>query len=151
MAHRPSGPGRIPRRQPTGRAGLAGRRLAGFRAGTVAAASAGAVVVLVALAVGISQATAAPACASVIMPGTSAIPGAAAGTGTGTALTGTGAAAVTGAVAGAQTSGEATHYELASGGMGNCSYPSPPAGQLYVALPPSEYGGSPPRAAVTSR
>jgi expansin (peptidoglycan-binding protein) len=108
----------------------------------VAAASAGAVVVLVALAVGISQATAAPACASVIMPGTSAIPGAAAGTGTGTALTGTGAAAVTGAVAGAQTSGEATHYELASGGMGNCSYPSLPAGQLYVALPPSEYGAA---------
>ncbi len=26
--------------------------------------------------------------------------------------------------------------------MGNCSYPSPPAGQLYVALSPSEYGGS---------
>ena len=26
--------------------------------------------------------------------------------------------------------------------MGNCSYPSPPAGQLYVALPPSEYGNS---------
>jgi expansin (peptidoglycan-binding protein) len=101
-------------------------------------------VVLVALAVGISQATAAPACASVIVPGTSAIPGAVAGTGatTGTALTGTGAAGVTAAVAGAQTSGEATHYELASGGMGNCSYPSPPAGQLYVALPPSEYGGS---------
>lgn len=124
MAHRPSGPGRIPRRRLAGRAGLAGRRLAGFRAGTVAAAGAGAVVVLVALAVGISQATAAPACASVIMPGT-----------------GTGAAAVTGA-AGGQTSGEATHYELASGGMGNCSYPSPPAGQLYVALPPPEYGGS---------
>ena len=77
----------------------------------MAAAGAGAVVVLVALAVGISQATAAPACASVIMPGT-----------------GTGTAAV--AAAGAQTSGEATHYELASGGMGNCSYPSPPAGQL---------------------
>ena len=96
-----------------------GRRLAGFRIGTVAAAGAGAVVVMVALAVGISQATAAPACASVIMPGTGA-----------------------GAAAGAQTSGEATHYELASGGMGNCSYPSPPAGQLYVALPPSEYGGS---------
>jgi expansin (peptidoglycan-binding protein) len=103
----------------------------------VAAASAGAVVVLVALAVGISQATTAPACASVIMPGT------ATGTsaiGTGAALTG--AAAVTGAAAGAQTSGEATHYELASGGMGNCSYPSPPAGQLYVALPPSEYGAA---------
>jgi expansin (peptidoglycan-binding protein) len=83
-------------------------------------------VVIVALAVGISQATAAPACASVTMPGTSA------------ALTSTGI----GAEAGAQTSGEATHYELASGGTGNCSYPSPPAGQLYVALPPSEYGGS---------
>ena len=26
--------------------------------------------------------------------------------------------------------------------MGNCSYPSPPAGQLYVALPPSEYGAA---------
>ena len=32
--------------------------------------------------------------------------------------------------------------ELASGGMGNCSYPSPPAGQLYVALSPSEYGAA---------
>ena len=120
MAHRPSGPGRIPRRRLAGRAGLAGgRRLAGFRIGTLAAIGAGAVVVVVALAVGISQATAAPACASVIMPGTG-----------------------TGAAAGAQTSGEATHYELASGGMGNCSYPSPPAGQFYVALPPSEYGSS---------
>ena len=120
MAHRPSGPGRIPRRQLAGRAGLAGRRLAGFRVSTLAAAGAGAVVVLVALAVGISQATAAPACASVIMPGTG----------------------LAGTAAGGQTSGEATHYELASGGMGNCSYPSPPAGQLYVALPPPEYGGS---------
>jgi hypothetical protein len=58
-----------------------------------------------------------------------------------------GAAALTGAAgggiaAGAQTSGEATHYELAAGGMGNCSYPSPPAGQLYVALPPPEYGAA---------
>jgi expansin len=123
MAHRPSGPGRIPRRRLAGLAG--GRRLAGIRVGTLAAAGAGAVVVMVALAVGISQATAAPACASVIMPGTG---------------TGTGAGA--GAAAGAQTSGEATHYELASGGMGNCSYPAPPAGQLYVALPPSEYGSS---------
>ena len=85
--------------------------------------------VLVALAIGISQATAAPACASVIMPGTAA-------------LTSTAAAAVTGTAAGAQTSGKATHYELASGGMGNCSYPSPPAGQLYVALSPSEYGAA---------
>ena len=133
MAHRPSGPGRIPRRRlagrarPASRAGLAGgRRLAGFRIGTLAAAGAGAIVVIVALAVGISQATAAPACASVIMPRTAALTGAAGG----------------GTAAGAQTSGEATHYELASGGMGNCSYPSPPAGQLYVALPPSEYGSS---------
>jgi expansin (peptidoglycan-binding protein) len=77
----------------------------------VAVAAAGAVVVLVALAVGISQATAAPACASVIAPA-------------------------------AQTSGQATHYELAPGGMGNCSYPSPPADQLYVALSPPEYGGA---------
>lgn len=77
----------------------------------MAAAGAGAAVVLVALAVGISQATAAPACAAVIMPA-------------------------------APVSGEATHYELAAGGMGNCSYPSPPADQLYVALSPSEYGGS---------
>jgi expansin (peptidoglycan-binding protein) len=124
MAHRPSGPGRIPRRRLAGRAGS--RRLAGFRTSTVAAASAGAVVVLVALAVGISQATGAPACASVILPGTSAMPG----------------AALTGTAAGAQTSGEATHYELAAGGMGNCSYPSPPAGQLYVALSPAEYGAA---------
>ena len=105
----------------------------------MAATSAGAVVVLVALAVGISQATAAPACASVIMPGTATMPGTAL---TGTALTGTaltGAAAAAGA---AQTSGEATHYELAAGGMGNCSYPSPPAGQLYVALSPAEYGAA---------
>jgi hypothetical protein len=63
MAHRPSGPGRIPRRRLAGRAGLASRRLAGFRASTLATAGAGAVVVVVALAVGISQATAAPACA----------------------------------------------------------------------------------------
>ena len=101
MAHRPGGPGPAPRLG----------RLTRFRAGTLAAAGAGAVVVMVALAVGISQATASPACASVLLPG-------------------------------AATSGEATHYELASGGMGNCSYPSPPAGQLYVALSPSEYGGS---------
>ena len=119
MAHRPSGPGRIPRRRLAGRAGpVGGRRRAGFRIGALAAIGAGAVVIVVALAVGISQATAAPACASVIMPGTGA------------------------GAAGAQTSGAATHYELASGGMGNCSYPSPPAGQLYVALPPSEYGSS---------
>jgi expansin (peptidoglycan-binding protein) len=92
---------------------------------------------MVALAVGISQATAAPACAAVIMPGT----GTAALTGISTGTL-TSTAAVTATAAGGQTSGEATHYELAAGGMGNCSYPSPPAGQLYVALPPPEYGGS---------
>lgn len=136
MTHRPGGParntGRTPdssrHRRPTRRRGSAPRRglarergvpglrrLAGWRASTVAAASAGAVVVLVALAVGVSQATAAPACASVMTMG---------------------------AQAGGGTSGEATHYELAAGGMGNCSYPSPPAGQLYVALPPAEYGAA---------
>jgi expansin (peptidoglycan-binding protein) len=104
----------------------------------VAAAGAGTVVVVVALALGISQATASPACASVIVPATAAVTGTATLTGT-AALTG---AAGGSTAAGAQTSGEATHYELASGGTGNCSYPSPPAGQLYVALPPSEYGGS---------
>jgi expansin len=104
----------------------------------VAAAGAGAVAVVVALALGISQATASPACASVIMPDSAAVTGAATLTGT-AALTGaTGGSTA----AGAQTSGEATHYELASGGVGNCSYPSPPAGQLYVALPPPEYGSS---------
>jgi expansin (peptidoglycan-binding protein) len=87
---------------------------------------------MVALAVGISQATASPACAAVITPGAAAVitPAAASAT------------AVTGEAAGARTSGEATHYELAAGGMGNCSYPSPPAGQLYVALSPPEYGAA---------
>jgi expansin (peptidoglycan-binding protein) len=120
MAHRPGGPrdtngprdtrgpGRISGRRVNARAR---RRPGRFRAGPVAAAGAGAAVVLVALAVGISQATAAPACASVITPA-------------------------------AQTSGQATHYELAPGGAGNCSYPSPPADQLYVALAPPEYGGA---------
>ncbi|ETK36025.1 expansin EXLX1 family cellulose-binding protein [Microbispora sp. ATCC PTA-5024] len=36
------------------------------------------------------------------------------------------------------TRGTATFYELRSGG-GNCSYPAPPAGGLYVALSPAEY------------
>ena len=133
MAHRPGDPGRITGRRITGRRitgpRITGRRITGrrrFQASTVAAVSAGAAVVVVALAVGISQATAAPACASVMMPGTAAVTG----------------AASTGAAVSGQTSGEATHYELAAGGMGNCSYPSPPAGQLYVALSPSEYGGA---------
>ncbi|WP_248963312.1 expansin EXLX1 family cellulose-binding protein [Sphaerisporangium perillae] len=36
--------------------------------------------------------------------------------------------------------GKATFYELRPGG-GNCSYPSAPAGSLYVALSPREYAG----------
>jgi expansin (peptidoglycan-binding protein) len=41
------------------------------------------------------------------------------------------------------TSGIATHYVLQSGG-GNCSYPGPPADQLYVALSPGEYDSAAP-------
>ena len=37
-------------------------------------------------------------------------------------------------------SGTATHYVLA--GLPNCSYPSPPANNLFVALSPSEYDGA---------
>ena len=133
MAHRPSGPPpHGPRPHGLGR--IPGLRLpapAGWRAGAAQAAGAGGLAVLVALALGISQATASPACASVIMPATSGITGASAPE-----------AAVTGTQANGQASGEATHYELAAGGMGNCSYPSPPAGQLYVALAPSEYGAA---------
>jgi expansin len=36
--------------------------------------------------------------------------------------------------------GTATHYTL--NGAGNCSYPSPPANDLYVALPPGEYASA---------
>jgi expansin (peptidoglycan-binding protein) len=38
-------------------------------------------------------------------------------------------------------SGQATHYELQSGG-GNCSYEGPPADRLYVALSPGEYAAA---------
>ena len=37
-------------------------------------------------------------------------------------------------------SGKATFYDL-SGGMGNCSFPSAPADDLYVALGPDQYSG----------
>ncbi|TMR24996.1 hypothetical protein ETD86_02445 [Nonomuraea turkmeniaca] len=37
--------------------------------------------------------------------------------------------------------GKATFYELQSG-AGNCSYPSPPAGNLYAALSPREYAAA---------
>jgi expansin (peptidoglycan-binding protein) len=38
------------------------------------------------------------------------------------------------------TAGTATHYVLT--GTGNCSYPSPPADGLFVALSPAEYHGA---------
>jgi expansin (peptidoglycan-binding protein) len=43
--------------------------------------------------------------------------------------------------AAATTAGTATHYVLT--GTGNCSYPSPPADGLFVALSPAEYHGAP--------
>jgi expansin (peptidoglycan-binding protein) len=42
--------------------------------------------------------------------------------------------------AAATTAGTATHYVLS--GTGNCSYPSPPADGLFVALSPAEYHGA---------
>jgi expansin len=42
--------------------------------------------------------------------------------------------------AAATTAGTATHYVLT--GTGNCSYPSPPADGLFVALSPAEYHGA---------
>lgn len=76
-------------------------------------------VVAVAVAVGLTQATGFPACAAAGLAAGGAVPAEALST----------------------TSGEATHYVLQSGG-GNCSYPGPPADQLYVALPPSQYGAA---------
>jgi expansin (peptidoglycan-binding protein) len=109
MAHRPGGTERIPRRF------LAGHRRLGLGLGaTVLVAAA------VAVAVGISQATTAPACASVSRPG---------------------AAQGAGTLQQARVSGEATHYALQPGD-GNCSFPGLPAGQLYVALSPGEYGSA---------
>jgi expansin (peptidoglycan-binding protein) len=73
---------------------------------------AGVVAAVIVVAVGISQVTGGRACASAV-----------------SAVSGSGAVA-----------GTATHYVLS--GTGNCSYPSPPAGGLYVALSPSEYDGA---------
>ena len=50
------------------------------------------------------------------------------------------AAAVSAVSAAGAVAGTATHYVLS--GTGNCSYPSPPAGGLYVALSPPEYDGA---------
>jgi expansin len=101
---------------PSHRKRLSRRRLLGIELGGAVALG----VVAVAVAVGISQATSSPACASVM-------------TVTGAAVTAT---AVTGT-----TTGEATNYLLQTGD-GNCSYPAVGAGQLYVALSPSEYGAA---------
>jgi expansin len=75
-------------------------------------------VVAVAVAVGLTQATGS-ACAAAGLAADGTVPAEALST----------------------TSGEATHYVLQSGG-GNCSYRAPPADQLYVALPPSQYGAA---------
>ena len=50
------------------------------------------------------------------------------------------AARAAGAAAGGTVTGTATHYVLS--GTGNCSYPSPPANGLFVAMSPSEYAGA---------
>jgi expansin (peptidoglycan-binding protein) len=116
MAHRPGGNERVPRR-PDGRRRwwpTTGRRRwlgLGLGAGTIVGAAA------LALAVGISQATTAPACAAAQVPAAALAPATARQ---------------------AQVSGEATHYVLQAG-AGNCSYPGPPASQLFVALSPGEY------------
>lgn len=81
----------------------------GFGIGGAAVAAAA-----VALTVGISQAGGTPACAAVLSAANA------------------GRAQQAGAV-----SGIATHYVLQ--GLPNCSYPSPPADGLFVALPPDEY------------
>jgi expansin (peptidoglycan-binding protein) len=75
----------------------------------------GAAAAVIVVAVGIGQVTGGRACASAV-PAVSGVSG-------------------PGAVA-----GTATHYVLS--GTGNCSYPSPPANGLYVALSPSEYDGA---------
>jgi expansin len=95
---------------------LAGHRRLGLGLGAATVLVAAAV----AVAVGISQAATAPACASVSGPGAARGPA---------------------TLRQAQVSGEATHYVLQPGD-GNCSFPGLPAGQLYVALSPGEYGSA---------
>jgi expansin len=50
------------------------------------------------------------------------------------------AAVLSAAAAGGTSAQTATHYVLQ--GLPNCSYPSPPADGLFVALPPAEYGSA---------
>jgi len=52
------------------------------------------------------------------------------------------ASVVSAAGAAGEVAGTATYYTPASGTEGNCSYPSPPADGLYVALSPAEYGAA---------
>ena len=85
----------------------------GFGIGGAAVAAA-----VVALTVGMSQAEGGRACAAVIPAGAQAGQVQRAGT----------------------ISGIATHYVLA--GLPNCSYPSPPANGLFVAMPPGEYASA---------
>jgi len=103
---------------PSHRRRIPRRRLLGIELGGAVALGA----IAVAVAVGVSQATSSPACASVVT-----VAGA--------------VRAAAAARAQGQTSGEATHYVLQPGG-GNCSYPAADTDQLYVALPPAEYGAA---------
>lgn len=84
----------------------------GFGVGGVAVAAA-----VAALAVGMSQAVGTRACSAVLSAADAARPGQAQQAG--------------------EVSGIATHYVLQ--GLPNCSYPSPPADGLFVALSPGEY------------
>jgi expansin (peptidoglycan-binding protein) len=80
---------------------------------------AGAAAVVLAVVVGIGQASGTPACAAVLNPD---------------------GLAAEGAQAGGTVTGIATHYVLQ--GLPNCSYPSPPGDQLFVALSPAEYASA---------
>jgi expansin (peptidoglycan-binding protein) len=103
---------------PSHRKRIPRRRLLGIEIGGAVVLGA----IAVAVAVGVSQATSSLACASVM-----------------TVTAPVRAAAASGALG--QTTGEATHYVLQSGG-GNCSYPAANTDQLYVALSPGEYGAA---------
>jgi expansin (peptidoglycan-binding protein) len=126
MAVGPSHRRRIPR-----------RRLLGIEIGGAIAVGA----IAVAVAVGVSQATSSPACASVVTA-TGAVRAAAAARAQETSAQETSAQETSAQETSAQeTSGEATHYVLQPGD-GNCSYPAADTDQLYVALPPAEYGAA---------
>ncbi|GGK86103.1 hypothetical protein Ppa06_46910 [Planomonospora parontospora subsp. parontospora] len=82
--------------------------------------------------------------ASSLLPSPALAQSARGGEGTATALgpvQAIGGEAIEGKIEGKAVRGKATFYELRSGG-GNCSYPSPPADGLYVALSPREYAAA---------